>query len=167
MKRKLTPKQKQFADAYIESGNATKSAIEAGYSEKYAHTNANKLLQNTTLKSYIDERMKQIESDKIMSAKEALELISRIARGEEKETKVVATQFDVEEVEVEADLKTKMSAAKEIIKRFPKEDESLKSQLRKANAEADIAEWKAKQLTGEIDGSNETVIVNDWEDKDD
>lgn len=33
---KLTPKQKKFADEYIRTGNATRSAIEAGYSEAYA-----------------------------------------------------------------------------------------------------------------------------------
>lgn len=43
--RKLTPKQKNFADEYIITGNATQSAIKAGYSEKYANTNASKLLQ--------------------------------------------------------------------------------------------------------------------------
>ncbi|MDY3007146.1 terminase small subunit [Anaerococcus porci] len=32
----LTIKQKKFADEYIISGNATQSAIKAGYSEKTA-----------------------------------------------------------------------------------------------------------------------------------
>ena len=52
---KLTEKQKRFADYYIETGNATQAAVKAGYSKKYANTNANKLLQNTTIKNYIDE----------------------------------------------------------------------------------------------------------------
>ncbi|MEG0669155.1 MAG: terminase small subunit, partial [Clostridium sp.] len=30
---KLTPKQKAFADYYIELGNATEAAIKAGYSK--------------------------------------------------------------------------------------------------------------------------------------
>lgn len=46
---KLTEKQKRFADECIISGNATQSAIKAGYSSKYANTNASKLLQNTTM----------------------------------------------------------------------------------------------------------------------
>ena len=32
----LTPKQKAFADYYIELGNATEAAIKAGYNEKTA-----------------------------------------------------------------------------------------------------------------------------------
>ena len=34
MDKKLTPKQKAFADYYIETGNATEAAIRAGYSKK-------------------------------------------------------------------------------------------------------------------------------------
>ena len=34
--KKLTIKQKKFADEYIISGNATQAAINAGYSEKTA-----------------------------------------------------------------------------------------------------------------------------------
>ena len=53
---KLTAKQQRFADEYLIDLNATQAAIRAGYKEKYAHTNANKLLQNTTIQQYISER---------------------------------------------------------------------------------------------------------------
>lgn len=86
--RKLTPKQKNFADEYIITGNATQSAIKAGYSEKYANTNASKLLQNTTIKAYIDERLKQIEDEKTMDMKEVMQRLSAIARGETVEEQV-------------------------------------------------------------------------------
>lgn len=92
--RKLTPKQKNFADEYIITGNATQSAIKAGYSEKYANTNASKLLQNTTIKTYIDERLKQIEDEKIMDMKEVMQRLSEIARAEGTE-EVVTNQGDV------------------------------------------------------------------------
>lgn len=58
--QKLTIKQKRFADEYVKTGNATDAAIKAGYSEKYAHTNANKLLQNTTIKARIDAQMQKL-----------------------------------------------------------------------------------------------------------
>lgn len=155
MARKLTPKQKKFAEEYVKTGNATQSAIAAEYSEKYAHTNATKLLQNTTLKSYIKELMDKAASDRIMDATEAIELLTRIARGEETETKVVATQFDVSEIEVPADLKTKIAAVKEILKRYPDSDDFVKAQLDKLNADirqstanARIAEHKADELEG-------------------
>ena len=44
----LTDKQKRFCDEYLIDLNATQAAIRAGYTEKYANTNASKLLQNTT-----------------------------------------------------------------------------------------------------------------------
>ncbi|MCD8127729.1 MAG: terminase small subunit, partial [Clostridiales bacterium] len=48
----MTERQRRFCDEYIISGNATQAAIEAGYSPKYANTNAAKLLQNTTIQDY-------------------------------------------------------------------------------------------------------------------
>lgn len=90
--------------------------------------------------------MAEIESKKIMDAKEALQLLTRIARGEEKETVVVATQFETETVEKEADLKTRISAIKEIMKRYPDNDELVKAQIRKLNAEADIKVEQSKSL---------------------
>lgn len=54
----LTDKQKRFCDEYLIDLNATQAAIRAGYTEKYANTNASKLLQNTTISQYIGERQK-------------------------------------------------------------------------------------------------------------
>ncbi|MDU5912842.1 MAG: terminase small subunit [Anaerococcus vaginalis] len=90
--KKLTIKQKKFADEYIKTGNATQSAINAGYSKKYANTNANKLLQNTTIKAYIDERMKELDEEAIADQKEILKGLTRQARREEKEYQVVVIQ---------------------------------------------------------------------------
>lgn len=155
---KLTEKQKHFADEYIKSGNATQSAIEAGYSKKYANTNVSKLLQNTTIKSYLAERMKSIDSERIMSAKEAVELLTGIGRGEVRETIVVASPMGVETVKKEADLKTRISAIKEILKRYPDNDKLMEQQLRKLKAEADIMEAKAKREAIE-DTSSITINI--------
>lgn len=80
--KKLTIKQQRFADEYIIRGNATQAAIKAGYSGNYANTNASKLLQNTTISDYIKNRLKELEDEKIMDLKEALELTTSIARRE-------------------------------------------------------------------------------------
>jgi len=144
---KLTPKQRKFADEYIKTGNATQSAIEAGYSKKYANTNAPKLLQNTTLKQYIEKCMAEIASNRVMSYTEAVELLTSIARGEEKETVVVGTPVGAETVEKEADLKTRINALKEILKRYPNNDKLVEQQIRKLSAEADIAEANAREVT--------------------
>ena len=53
---KLNDRQKRFCDEYLIDLNATQAAIRAGYSEKYANTNAAKLLQNTTIKEEIQKR---------------------------------------------------------------------------------------------------------------
>lgn len=86
--KKLTQKQQRFVDEYIISGNATQAAIKAGYSKKYANTNVTKLLQNTTVKSAIDERNAEIQSEKIMDMTEVMERLSAMARGETMEETV-------------------------------------------------------------------------------
>ena len=87
--KKLTIKQRAFADYYIKLGNATEAARQAGYSEKYINTNASKLLQNTTIKAHIDERLKQIEDDRIASAAEVLKYLTSVLRGESQSEIVV------------------------------------------------------------------------------
>lgn len=86
--KKLNPKQKAFADEYIKTGNAYQSALEAGYSEKYAKAQSSKLLENVGISSYISERLKQIEDEKIMDIKEVMQRLSAIARGETVEEQV-------------------------------------------------------------------------------
>jgi phage terminase small subunit len=149
MKRKLTPKQQKFADEYIKSGNAYQAAIEAGYSRNYAKAQSSKLLENVGIKSYIDERMAEIASKRIMDATEAVELLTSIARGETKETVYIGTADGVYEKHKEADLKTRISATKEILKRYPDNDKLVEQQIRKLKADADIAEAKAKMVSDE------------------
>lgn len=86
---KMTLKQQRFADEYIITGNATQSAIKAGYSSKYANTNANKLLQNTTIKNYIDVRLAKLESEKIATQEEVLQYLTSVMRGEKTEPLLV------------------------------------------------------------------------------
>ena len=145
---KLTAKQRLFADEYIKSGNATQSAIKAGYSDKYVATNTDKLLKNTKLKAYISAKMAEIESHKIADAKEAMQAITSIARGETTETQAQLNPLTGkwEQIEVPADLKTRLTAWREILKRYPLADELTKAQLRKANADARVAGARAKSM---------------------
>ena len=148
---KLTQKQKLFADEYIKSGNATQAYIKAGYSVKSdqaAATNGNILLRNHKVKSYIDAKMAEIESHKIADAKEAMQAITAIARGETTETQAQINPLSGkwEKIEVPADLKVRLSAWKEILKRYPLADEFSKTQLRKMIADARISEARAKVL---------------------
>ena len=86
---KLTIKQKKFADEYIISGNATEAAIKAGYSERYAGQNADKLLKNTNVKAYIDERMQKLEDKAIAKQDEILRYLTSVMRGESKSAVIV------------------------------------------------------------------------------
>lgn len=145
---KLTAKQRLFADEYIKSGNAMQSAIKAGYSEKYAKARSAQMLENVGIKSYIDAKMAEIESYKIADAKEAMQAITAIARGETTETQAQINPVSGkwEKTEVPAGLKTRLAAWKEVLKRYPLSDELTKAQLRKANADARVAEARAKAL---------------------
>ncbi|MGI1803752.1 terminase small subunit [Limosilactobacillus reuteri] len=148
---KLTQKQRLFADEYIKSGNATQAYIKAGYSVKSdqaAATNGNILLRNHKVKSYIDAKMAEIESHKIADAKEAMQAITAIARGETNEIQAQLNPLtgEWEKTEVPADLKTRLTAWREILKRYPLADEFSKAQLRKMIADARISEARAKNL---------------------
>lgn len=76
----MTARQRKFAEYYAESGNATQSAVRAGYSEKYAHTNASKLLNVEEVKEYIRELTEKEQRSRIMSALERQAMLSDIAR---------------------------------------------------------------------------------------
>src|SRR5699024_8745489 len=91
-KRRLTPKQNAFADHYIELGNTTQAAIKAGYSKKTAAGIATENLTKPNIKAYIDEKMEEISSKRIMGAVEAMELVTSKARAEEVEEVVLATE---------------------------------------------------------------------------
>lgn len=77
---KLNPRQKRFAEYYAQSGNAADSAIKAGYSKKYANTNATKLLQNTTISEYIKELSEKAKDERILTARDRQVMLSDIAR---------------------------------------------------------------------------------------
>ena len=69
MRDELNARQRKFAEYYAQSGNAAESAVKAGYSAKYANTNASKLLQNTTIANYIRELSEKLKDERIMTAK--------------------------------------------------------------------------------------------------
>lgn len=83
--KKITPKQKKFADFYIECGNATEAAKRAGYSEKTAYSIGQRLLKNVEVSAYIAKRQQEIESERLCTLKEIQEFRSRVIRGEEKD----------------------------------------------------------------------------------
>ena len=82
---KLTPKQQAFADYYIASGNATESAIKAGYSKKTAKQMGTENLSKPYLKQYIAEMSKKIQNERIADMQEVKEFWSNLMRDDETE----------------------------------------------------------------------------------
>lgn len=81
----MTPKQKAFADYYIQTGNATEAAKRAGYSEKNVGENAAKTLKNPKVAAYIAERMGEQERSRVADANEVIEFYTAVMRGEVKD----------------------------------------------------------------------------------
>ena len=116
---KLSIKQKRFADEYIISGNATQSAIIAGYSKKYAATNTDKLLKNTNIKNYIDERLKELEDKAIAKQEEVLQYLTSVMRGEHEEEVLYGVGEGVQSTRhVEVGAKDRIKAAELLGKRY-------------------------------------------------
>ena len=89
MKNNLTLKQKKFADEYIISGNATQSAIKAGYSKKTAGVIAVENLDKPNIKAYIDKRLKELDDKAIAKQEEVLQYLTAVMRGQSKSAVVV------------------------------------------------------------------------------
>ena len=112
---KLTLKQRKFADEYIISGNATESYKRAYPSVKKdstANTNASRMLRNAKVKSYIDERLKEIESAKTATQQEVLEYLSSVMRGEQREQTLIGMgQGFQEKTYIDVSAKDRLKAA--------------------------------------------------------
>ena len=123
---KLTPKQKAFADYYIELGNATeayKRAYPNVIKQRTAESAGNRLLSNVEVKNYIKEKMEEISSNRIAKAEEVLQYLTRVIRDEETEQVVVtksAGDFitEIEIVDKKLDAKDKIKASELLAKRY-------------------------------------------------
>lgn len=116
----LTPKQKAFADYYLETGNATEAAKRAGYSENSAKQIGTENLSKLSISQYIAERQKQLEDKRIADISEVLQFFTSVMRGEVKD------QFDFD-----PSLSDRLSAGKELMKRYEKGDDGKKDALAK------------------------------------
>lgn len=107
--KKLSPRQKKFAEEYAKTGNALQSAIKAGYKESTAKTQGRRLLESVGISRYIKALTTSEEKESretIADAKEIMQYFTRVMRGEEKD------QFGLE-----APLSERTKAAQELAKR--------------------------------------------------
>lgn len=172
MKRKLTPKQRKFANEFIKTNNAYQSAIKAGYSKNYASVGTKKLLENVRIQNYIQQKTGDVEKRESVEADEVLKNVYRIAagkpikrdfvqtdnlkkeivlRGVKKGSKPTATMrsgYETNETTITpAATKEQVAAAELWFKLNGKlkndSKEVEKQKIRKLEAEADVAEQKA------------------------
>lgn len=188
---KLTPKQKKFADEYIKTGNATQSAIEAGYSKKTARSVGSENLTKPDISEYIAKRLEKIDKEKIAEQKEILEFMTRVMRRQETEqvTNVlkkptvltvhgsgddntyekVVNEEVVEVSEVAGSVGDAVRAAdllSKLIKPSKEETSYEADKARKMKAEADVAQIQAKRMAdGEQNSSvNVNIVLPEQED---
>lgn len=110
----LTAKQEEFAKAIVE-GKSQADAYRTAYSTKNMSNNAiyreaSLLMSNPNIAQRVQELRDQIADDSIMTARERLELLTRMARGEEPEKIVQFVAGERIEYEVPASLKTRREA---------------------------------------------------------
>lgn len=166
MTRKLTAKQRKFANEFIKTNNAYKSAIKAGYSKAYAKNASIKMVENGGIQNYIQRKVGKVEKSESNEADEVLRNIYRISAGKEIERHYVQIDNLAKEAAGDDDsLGARMGymvdnttltpastkeqvAAAELwfklngkLKNDSKEVEEQK--IRKLEAEADVAEQKA------------------------
>ncbi len=144
-KQKITPQQRKFADEYIKTGNATE-AYKTAYSAKrmsqqVIYNEACATVRKPLVQDYIKKRMNEIQDAKIPKQKEVLAFLGGVMRGDIKD--VIPTKAG--EKKVTPSIKDRETAAKELLKRYPETDPLTQAQLRKLNAEAELAESRTNE----------------------
>lgn len=122
----MTDKQRKFCDEYLIDLNATrayKSAYPHVKSEGAATSGASRLLRNVKVKTYIDEQLEKISSEKIATAEEVMQYLTSVLRGESQSEIVVVECVgdgfsEAKKMNKAPDEKEKLKAAELLGKRY-------------------------------------------------
>ena len=145
----MTEKQKKFCDYFIETGNATKAAIFAGYSQKTAKQIGQQNLTKLDIKTYINWRMETIADNTIATAEETLGILTKIVRGERTEQ---VTTAEGEIIEKYPDTNQVIKASAEILKRYPlAKDININGNISTNNPFADLTVEELRALASQGD----------------
>ena len=79
----MTYKQELFIQEYIKTGNATSSAIKAGYSKRTAKSIGQRLLTFVDIKKRIEELSQKIANNNIMTARERQEYLTKLINSDD------------------------------------------------------------------------------------
>ena len=151
----LNQRQKLFADEYLISGVAQTAAIKAGYSEKYAKKRSHELLANVCIKTYIEERMKDLEKKKIAKQDEVMQVFTSILTQELMEEvvelNVVTGQFV--KTKKPPSISEVIKAGSELMKRYQtaKQAEKLQLEIEKLKSQIGGDEGQDEKIAGFLD----------------
>ncbi len=115
----MTEKQKRFCDEYLIDCNATQAAIRAGYSEVSAGRNANRMMKNDEIRSYIDAALMRLKAENVADAQEVMEYLTSVLRGKSQSSVLARDEIGAERViEKPPDEKERLKAAELLGKRY-------------------------------------------------
>lgn len=118
----MTRNQKKFADEYIIDCNATR-AYKAAYpnvkNDDTARKLGSRMMTNDDIKSYIDEQLKKLHTEKTADAQEVLEYLTSVMRGEHKEETLCLVGDGCQKIKkIDVSAKERLKAAELLGKRY-------------------------------------------------
>ena len=82
----LNERRRRFAEYYAASANATEAARAAGYSEKTARSQGQRLLTNADILQYVQQLQAELAAERIADVKEIRERMTEILRSRSERT---------------------------------------------------------------------------------
>lgn len=108
----MNERQRRFVDEYLIDCNATQAAIRAGYSKKTANVTAVRLLADTNIRLQINEQLERLQSERVASAREVLEFLTSVMRGQQTEQTLMFVGEGVQRMtQIEVSAKDRIKAA--------------------------------------------------------
>lgn len=134
MANAITKKMRDFADAYLETGNTYQSAIRAGYSEAYARGNSKYLLENERVKTYMATVLEKVQSQRVATVQEVMEYLTKGLRQELEEEVVIVEGLgdgasEARIIKKKIGLKESNRCAELLAKRFGMMDQKLQVEM--------------------------------------
>lgn len=76
--KKLTERQRRFVELYLQLGNASEAAEQAGFKRSYAQG----AMRQAAVQAYLQQRLREIREKNMASADEVLFYLTAVMRGE-------------------------------------------------------------------------------------
>lgn len=115
----MNARHQRFCDEYLIDMNATQAAIRAGFAEKTAYSQGQRLLKNVEVSAYLKAQLDAIHSKKTADAQEVMEYLTSVMRGEHKDQVLQLVGDGVQQIaDIDVSAKDRIRAAELIGKRY-------------------------------------------------